>query len=225
VKAGSKVKEFRKLNDMTQQQLADHIAEHTGLKVSVSSVANWERDKTHTPNKVLSYMDTGEVEAGQAPPDAGPLPNMDDQPPLGPDDLSGPQEGAQRPSGGGVKPLSITSQAYEKACIDLWQMIGFGVQVAGRGIGSPVVYQDGVIIQAQAGDLGKAYGKLAEQNETFRRLIIGMTQGGVWVEVVGVTVQLGMAIAQNHAAYATAVRQADADNAAANGNAQEQQAA
>ena len=83
---------------------------------------------------------------------------------------------------------------------------------SGKGLKNAPVERDGAIIQAHSAALGAAYGKLAEQNETFRRLIIGMTQGGAWVEVAGVTVLLAQAIATNHRDYNAWARDQQRDN-------------
>lgn len=223
MKAGTKVKQFRELNQLKQADFADLVTQETGVKVSVTTVGRWERDQRHVPEKVLAFMEGRDTDASPPPPTA-PLPGeaADDMPPRDPAAAQSDDAGPHQPASS-IKPLGLTSQAYEKACIDLWQMIGWGVQLAGQGVGNPVVASDGAIIQQQADDLGKAYGKLAEQNDTFRRLIMGLTQGGIWVEVTGVTVKLAMTIAQNHAAYAQAVAQAAADAAYGNGAQQPQQ--
>jgi transcriptional regulator with XRE-family HTH domain len=200
MKAGERVREFRRLNGLkTQQQLVEHLERNIGLKVSSSTVGRWENDQTHTPERVIAYLEGRITDDDQAPPQAPPEGAQAVPPPMGedlPPGSFGDETRAQEREP--IRPLQITSQLYEKACVDLWDMIGFGFVVAGQGLGRRVIYDDGLIIQANKQELGRAYGKLAEQNETFRRVIVGMTQGGVWVEVVGVTVKLGMQLAQNH---------------------------
>jgi hypothetical protein len=204
-KAGARVIRFRELNELSRAQLRDLIEQDVGLRVSTDTIGKWERDKGRTPDVVLRYMQGGRQESPLV--DEDEQQQLDGMPPRPEDPPPGSFSDGTTDDGPKIKPLQLQSQLYEKACVDLWLMIGFGVQVAGKGLRSPLVERDGAIIQSQASDLGKAYGKLAEQNETFRRIVVGLTQGGVWVEVGGVTISLAMAIAGNHSAYAAHLRQ------------------
>jgi hypothetical protein len=58
---------------------------------------------------------------------------------------------------------------------------------------------DGQIIAADSPALGAAWAKLAETNETFRKMLIGMTEGGAWLQVALVTGTTVSKCYQNHA--------------------------
>lgn len=216
MKAGTLVKTFRELNNMTQADLAKHLTENVGLNVSETTIGRWERDQRHTPEPVVAYMQGGAADSPIAPEpglDDGAPPAADDAPPSVPG-------GVRRPA----PSLQLSSVTYEAACVDLWEMIGFGVKLFGQAVRNPVLMTDGDIIDSQKQDLGRAYGKLAEKNDTFRRLVIGLTQGGIWVEVTSVTVKMAVTIAQNHQAYARHVaeqRRAAAETPHGDGGQQE----
>jgi hypothetical protein len=59
--------------------------------------------------------------------------------------------------------------------------------MVGAATGSAPLMNDGAIIAADKAELGKAWGRLAETNETFRNMLVGMTTGGAWVQVALVT--------------------------------------
>jgi hypothetical protein len=103
---------------------------------------------------------------------------------------------------------------WARACTELWELIASGVGMMGAATGSPLLMNDGAIIAADAQALGEAWGKLAETNATFRKMLVGMTEGGAWLQVALVTGTTVSKCYQSHAQYALAV----AEQAETNGN-------
>jgi hypothetical protein len=64
---------------------------------------------------------------------------------------------------------------------------------------APRVVRDGQIIDGDKDALGRAWGKLAETNETWRKILVSATSGGAWVEVAVVTSTTASKMWQNHA--------------------------
>ena len=87
---------------------------------------------------------------------------------------------------------------YARVCEELFELIATGVGLVGAVTGSEKLRIDGEIILADKKNLGKAYGKLAETNETFRNMLTGMHGGGAWLNVALVTGITAGKLMRNH---------------------------
>lgn len=192
--------DLRRLLDRKQLD-RDELAEliNTSLDTSYNgeTVARWLRGRTPAA-KVRAFLDSLAVD-----------PLTDDPPAFEPGDEPLEHEPAvDTPPGPGPKPAFPPTpavggkDAYTRACTELVEMIAMGVGLVGATLGSAALIGDGAIIQDDAAALGAAYGKLAEQNETFRRMLIGMTTGGVWLQVAAVTGTTLSKCWQNHGYHA-----------------------
>ena len=172
------LKELREKHGWSQSALAETLNVALDRKYRSAQVSSWEREDRPIPENVSAFLNalaidmnlggTGEprFEAPE-PPDP-----TEDSPPF---DSFEPQI----PAG--------TSGIYARACTELWEMVAMGIGMAGAVTGSDKLQADGRIISADSRALGIAYGKLAETNETFRKMLAGATSGGAWLEVALVT--------------------------------------
>lgn len=181
--------------------MAEVLSDALGRRYDNSRLGEWERDARSIPRGVAEFMEAMALEKGiggealtvppPPPPDDNDVPPAADEP-----DRPAPQP-ALSPNGG----------AYAKACEELWEMVGVGLTMVGSVTGSQAMTIDGQIIVGDKQALGRAYGKLAETNETFRRLLISMTTSGAWLEVAVVTAGTASKMIGNHQQIAAAQRQ------------------
>jgi hypothetical protein len=168
------------------------------------SVLRWERGERPVPRTVVDYLaGNGGTHIPESPGGDGAAapPPGEDLPPR-----------AQPDSKPALVP-AVTGGEYAKACEDLWDMVGFGLVAAGTGLGRPALKNDGYLIcgwedasgkhEGLKRELGVAYGKLAERNRTFQRIVLAMSQESVWAEVIIVTGKLAQQMYANHMRYAT----------------------
>lgn len=203
---GSDITRLRERNGWTQKELADAINAALGRKYGSGSISPWETDKRPIPADVARFLEELTIATG--------LPSSADEleaPPLGvepsqlgeaaadtsPFDPDAPAAPAGQPPLGGAS-------TYTRACTELWEIIASGIGMAGAATGSHALMRDGEIIAADAPALGKAWGKLAEENATFRRMLMGMQEGGAWLQVALVTGTTVSKCYQGHAQYALA---------------------
>lgn len=73
--------------------------------------------------------------------------------------------------------------AYAKICEEFFELIATGVGMVGAAVGSDNVRRDGQIILEDKAELGKAWGKLAEQNETFAKILTATDKQGAYLAV------------------------------------------
>lgn len=179
---------------LSQDKLASAFLNPTlDRKYSSATVSAWELGHKPIPGPVSAFLDQLEMEQalgdGFLSDHQEPPPRDDDRPDdIPPSDLFEPQ--------GVIGPTNI----YARTCEELWQMIAMGVGLTGAVLGSERLQQDGAIIDGDKKALGKAYGKLAETNETFRKMLVGATSSGAWLEVCFVTGQTAAKIWHNHSA-------------------------
>lgn len=193
---------------LDKQDMAEVLNQALERNYNVESIRRWETGARPIPKVVAAFLEELALgdgfrpetpsDAPQAPQD-GPSWAGDTEP--GP----GPSVAAQAPLGSG--------SAYARACEDMWEMIATGIGMIGAATGSQALMYDGQIILADKQALGSAWGKLAETNDTFRRMLVGMTEGGAWLQVAMVTGTTVSKCWQAHAQYA--MHQANAAVAAA----------
>jgi len=185
---GSELKSLRERLGFNQGQLAEYLNEVTGRAYKGGTVSVWEANKRAIPAVVADSVSALVVNAA--------MPNTDM-----PDDLNeigidtAPQnDGTEQTS---QSPMS-SSGIYTRACVDLWGMIAMMVSSAGALSKNAVLMQDGFTIDADKQALGRAWGKLAESNETFRKMLVSATSGGAYLEVILVTSTTAGKLFQNH---------------------------
>ena len=163
----------------------------------------WETGERQVPDDVAAFVRQLEAEAavhGEPPPaDLPPEPGagepFEDSPPPAPE------------APPGQAPIFPGSSAYARVCEELFEMVATGCGLLGVVLDSDALKGDRDIILADKEALGRAYGKLAETNETFRRMLQGMTGGGAWLEVALVSgITLGK-VQKNHEAARAATRE------------------
>lgn len=182
---GKQIRDYRERHEITQADLAEILNGAFGRKYHDATIGRWENGKRGIPKDVAAFMDSLALNgSGLAddyqPPAAGP----GDSPPPAPVDA--PQV-----------PFSATG-IYTRACTELFEMVGTATSLIGTVLGSEKLLVDGQIIDGDKDALGAAWGKLAETNETFRRLLVQATTGGAWIEVGFVTGITANKILQNH---------------------------
>ncbi len=193
---GSQLKKLRADNKWSQDRLNVVLQEALGHRYGSTAISRWERDTAKIPREVEAFLESLVLGSLGDPGDDTPQAAQDglsgDDSPRRADDEAPPPPPGQQPF------TSPTGGALQRACTELWEIIGTSVSLSGSLIGSEAIVRDGQVITADSKALGAAYGKLAETNETFRTMLIGMTQGGAWLEVAVVTGSTVAKIAQNH---------------------------
>lgn len=195
---GEEIRRLRKRLELSQGELGQVIGNALGRDrpYSQASVKDWEMGRRPAPAEVDVFL-AGLSVAGEVP--DGDTPATDEPAQLAADSAPSPGPGdstTSQPvlgSGGGL---------LARACEDLWEMIATGVGMIGAATGSEPLMADGAIIAADKKALGEAWGKLAETNETFRRMLVSMTEGGAWLQVAMVTGTTVSKCYQSHMAYA-----------------------
>lgn len=195
---GDELRKLRERRGLDRNELAELMNSALGTTYSGESIARWERGR-EPARKVQAFLDELAVQefstltgaAGgddELELDGGFAPNVDEPP--------GPGAPAAQPV------LVSGSGAMVKACTELWELIATGVGMVGAAVGSEALMNDGAIIAGDKEALGAAWGKLAETNDTFRRMLVGMTEGGAWLQVALVTGTTFSKCWQSHGAYA-----------------------
>lgn len=212
--SGDDLKRLRDRLGLDRDQLADALnaslrnQNGTAKNYSAETIARWERGRPMTKS-VVAFLErlavAGELDALAAPLEGERIDPGEWQAP--------PAEGPQdSPPGPGPAPspqsaLTSGSGVYVTACTELWELIATGIGMVGAATGSAAMVADGAIIDADKRALGQAWGKLAETNETFRKMLIGMTEGGAWLQVALVTGTTVSKCWQSHAQYGLAAAQ------------------
>jgi hypothetical protein len=163
------------------------------VKSARNLISRWEQGERQMPADVERLLDT--IALDQALGEPRVEPPLDDYVP--PDDSPGMAgDTAPPPPGGtpagGARPggLVLPTEAdptLVRVCTELWEMIATGIGMVGAATGSTALRRDGEIIHGDKQALGKAYARLAEQNDTFRRMLTSMTSSGAWLEVAMVS--------------------------------------
>lgn len=200
---GSELRRFREEQGWSQDELGRVLKAALG-KGSGTTVGKWENEQRPVPEDVAAMVASLQLEA--AFPDEKPL--DEDAFALGSEpapveghggDTAPPEPGERSREAApvGQTPLPGGS-GYAKVCRELWELIATGVGMIGGATGSETLRKDGEILYADSAALGQAWGKLAETNDTFRRILLGATGGGAWLELALVTSMTGTKLYRNH---------------------------
>lgn len=183
---GDTLRKLRERRGISTDDLALLLNQSLDKSYSGDTIARWERGRpiSKAPSAFLDQLvlewELDDRQTGGGP---GPepldewVPGPEDSPPPNPDPSSLPP----------AQPLIGGSGVYVRACTELWEMIASGVGMMGAVLGSDALLLDSGIIYSDKQALGAAWGKLAETNETFRKMLVGMTEGGAWLQVALVT--------------------------------------
>ena len=190
---GAELRRFREEQGWSQDEMGKLLRSALG-KGSGTTVGKWENEQRPVPEDVAALVARLQLEAAfggddQVPPldesafglDSGPAPVEGAQ-----GDTAPPEPSEREAAPGGQLPLPGSS-SYATVCGELWELIATGLGMIGAVTGSEGLRRDGEIILADKVALGRAWGKLAETNDTFRRMLLGATSGGAWLEVAMVS--------------------------------------
>lgn len=194
---GQEIRAFRERMNWSQKHLSDLIREALGSGPSQSKLSEMEQGKRETPEHVSVFLDSLSISEGMGNLDfttEGEARPQEPPPSTPPEDTVPPPDAREKPT----VPISQRNQ-YTRICTDLWEMVAVGVGGIGAVLGSDSMMVDGRLIDEDKEALGRAYGKLAETNETFRKMLIGATSSGAWLEVCIVTGSTFGKIYRNHA--------------------------
>ena len=194
---GEELRRYRDEHGWTQDQLGELLKQAIG-KGSGTTVGKWEKGQRPVPEDVERFL--AQLALNEAYPDQEPGLGAYEEPPLdsglsssrgGSGDTVPPEPPGERSreaeATAAQAPLSSGGTTYARVCTELWELVATGVGMVGAVIGSDNLRRDGEIILADSPALGRAWGKLAETNDTLRRILLGATSGGAWVEVAMVT--------------------------------------
>jgi transcriptional regulator with XRE-family HTH domain len=189
---GGELRRFREEQGWSQDDLAKLLKASLG-KGSGTTIGKWENEQRPVPEDVAALVAQLQLEAAMPgePPldesafglDSGPSPVEGEAGDTAPPE---PGEQSRDRATAGQLPLS-TSTSYGRVCEELWELVATGVGMIGAVTGSDGLRRDGEIILADKQALGRAWGKLAETNDTFRRLLLSTTTSGAWLEVAMVS--------------------------------------
>lgn len=188
---GQQLRELRERQGWTQDQLGELLKASLG-RGSSTTVGKWEKGVRPIPGEVERFLAQVELEATFPLPEERPLEGEHvqpvDSPPSSVEGDRGdsappePGEGSREAVTAGQLPLP-GGGSYSRVCEELWELVATGVGMIGAVTGSEGLRADGEIIARDKAALGRAYGKLAESNATFRRMLLSATGGGAWLEV------------------------------------------
>lgn len=200
---GGELRRFREEQGWSQDEFGRVLKAALG-KGSGTTIGKWENDQRPVPEDVAALVASLQLEAAfpNEPPlaegdfglesEAAPVEGQGDTAPPEPE-AAGQAAGAT----GGQLPLSSSSH-YSRVCRELWELIATGIGMVGAATGSEGLRRDGEIILGDAEALGRAWGKLAETNDTFRRMLLATTSGGAWLEVAMVSSMTGAKLYRSH---------------------------
>ena len=191
---GGELRRFREEQGWSQDELGRLLKGALG-KGSGTTVGKWEKEQRPVPDDVGAFVAQLMLDSalpGDPPLDEDAL-GLPGEEPLGfaapPVEGSGGDSAPPEPSDpsrgavpGGQLPLPGGS-SYATVCTELWELVATGLGMIGAVTGSEGLRADSEIILADRVALGRAWGKLAETNDTFRRMLLGATSGGAWLEV------------------------------------------
>lgn len=210
---GDELRRFRERRQLSKGELAELLNQALDRKYDGESVARWERGDRRPSRSVVAFVeDLAASELGNLGSllDTGGAGGMEDgdAPLAGGSEDTAPGPGPMAPQA----PMLSGSSTWGRACEELWELIATGVGMIGAAVNNPALVNDGAIIAQDKAALGAAWGRLAETNETFRRMLVGMTEGGAWLQVSMVTGTTLSKCWQSHAAYAAAATLHAEDN-------------
>lgn len=200
---GDELRSFRERRGLSRAELAELMNDALGKNYNGESIGRWERGKVPVSKQAATFL--GSLIAQDA---ASGLEGLADglagdgaawEPPTDTPPGAAPTD---------TQPLILTGGSmWTKACTEMWELVASGVGMVGGVLGNESLVSDGAIIYGDREALGAAWGKLAETNETLRRMITGATEGGAWVQVILVTGTTFSKCYQQHAARAHERRQ------------------
>lgn len=175
---------LRDRRGLDRGELANVLNDALGMRYTDETIRRWEKGDRPIPKSVQVFLESIQLQE-LSPGGPPPLDRDSYAAPAGPD-MAGDTAPGPGPSATPQAPLGLTG-AHARACEDLWEMIAMGLGMVGAATGSQALVFDGQIILQDKAALGAAYGRLAETNDTFRRMLVGMTEGGAWMQVALVT--------------------------------------
>lgn len=210
---GSDLRKWRDSQGLKQRDVADMLNGAMGRAYTGNVISVWERGDRPIPQDVLAFF----TEGASTPPDE-PAEGVSSSPLAEPTPSPSGEDVPPTPQGPRTTLALVPNDpALAKACEELWDMIGFSLVIFGQGLGKPALRNDGQIIcgwEDGAGkhtgmkrELGVAYGKLAERNRTFQRIVVALSQESVWAEIAVVTVKLCKAMYDNHVNVSRVLRE------------------
>lgn len=215
---GDDIRKLRERRGLSRDELAALITTaigggaKSGDPYTGETVGRWERGRKPA-GKVVAFLEelaVSELEgvAGGLEPDDRPL--VDDD---GAGDTA-PGAGSQGPDDArlGLAQPAVGRGVYTRACEELWELVATGVGMVGAATGNMALVNDGAIIANDKAALGAAWGRLAETNDTFRRMLVGMTEGGAWLQVALVSGTTLSKCWGNHQEYAAHRRRQSGDD-------------
>ena len=182
---GKELAALRKKRGWSLNQMGELLRAGVG-RGSRATVTKWELLE-EVPTDVAAFLRQLELEEATV---RNIDPNLDAyEDPAGFLSSGGPEDSVPPapppPQGSGTAPLLPLPGhgQFDRVCEELWELVATGVGMVGAVTGSENLTADGRIIHEDKKALGRAYGKLAETNETFRKMLTGITSGGAWLEV------------------------------------------
>lgn len=182
--SGAEIRRLREERGWSQSELARVLNTALGKNYKGGTIGQWERER---PGHLIGPAPSAFLyELAAEPP-----PPLEDEPPAPPepgrvaDDV--PPRWDAAPPQPALPPGPAPTGMHAKACAELWEIIATGVGMVGAATGSEALVADGRIIARDKDKLGEAWGKLAETNDTFRKMLASMTEGGAWLQVAVVT--------------------------------------
>lgn len=185
---GNELRELREARGWSQDQLAQLLNDSLGKKYSSSTISQWETEKRPVVKGVAAFLESLAIE------DALPLRDHTEPSPLEQDEPPGPGRESPAPRDGSV----LAGNTYARICTELFEMVATGLSIMGAAIGNERLLIDGLIIDADKQALGRAYGRLAETNDTFRKMLTGATTSGCWLEIAMVSAATSSKLLRNH---------------------------
>ena len=186
---GEQFKRIQERYGWSGRQLSELLTASLGRNVSQTTVSSWRNDKQTIPADVQGFL-LGLEENPDPPVDLSDFGIIEH-----------PEDSA--PGGGSLpdkKPLVLASTgAYSRVCEEFFELISTAVGMIGAAIGNQTVQRDGLIIHEDKRELGRAWGKLAETNETFRRMLEATDKQGAYLAVALATGTTVGRIWRNHA--------------------------
>ena len=191
---GDELRAYRERQGWTRQQLAELFSASLERPVSKATVADWERGRSKVRVEAAQFL----ASLDELDTDIGDILEGEHEPPSGPGDSAPPPpppSGEPRPS---LELIPGGDPRYARICEELWEIVATGVGVVGAVTSSETLQADGRIIVTDKKELGKAWGKLAETNPTFRRWLMSASTGGAWIEVALATGITAGRVLRNH---------------------------
>jgi hypothetical protein len=191
---GDELQRFLDRNGLSGRDLSDLLNQALDRHYGPEHVSRWRRGVRPVPKAVGAFVEDLSISMALVP-GAGPGASSPADGTGGDArdvSSSGVGPAPDTPPGGGfnVDPQPVVGASgglYAKACEELWEVVAAGLGMVGAAIGSRALMADGAVIAADKEALGAAWGKLAETNEQFRKMLVGMTAGGAWIQVGVVT--------------------------------------